>query len=124
MSETKRIRVMCRQVPVVIEYGDGKEEECTIREMMGDASDDYMQSVQDKLEFESDSEGKFRVSGIKSFKGLYSSLLKCTLFHESGEVFSENEVGKLSTSAQKELFNIAQDLNAMTEEAKEKAKNA
>lgn len=122
MSEIKKIKVKCKQTEVILDF-DGKEEVCTIREMLGYASDDYMDSIRDKLEFEADKEGSFKVKGIKSFKGLYSSLLVCTLFHANDKPFTETEIGSLSSSAQKELFNIAQEMNAMTAKTKDAAKN-
>ena len=117
-----KINVKCKETEVILE-NDGKEETCTIREMLGEASDGYMDSIRDKLEFEADADGKFKIKSIKSFKGLYSSLLACTLFHENGKLFTEKEIGELSSSAQKELFNIAQEMNAMTSDSKDKVKN-
>lgn len=122
MSEIRRINVICQKIDVILE-NKGKEEKCQVVEMTGSDSDAYMQSIQDKLEFETDADGKFKVKSIKSFDGLYSSLLVNTLKHENGKSFSADEIGKLSASAQKELFDIAQGLNAVTEAKKEDAKN-
>ena len=123
MSEIRKIKVDCNEIEVILESAGKKDETCTIREMTGSDSDAYMQSIQDKLEFETDSDGKFTVKSIKSFDGLYSSLLVRTLYHENGELFTKDEVGKLSASAQRELFDAAQSLNAITESKKEQAKN-
>lgn len=122
MRELLKISVKCREISVELE-GEKGIEKCVIREMISSDSDDYMESNKEKLEFAVDDKGKLTVKNIKTFKGIYSSLLIRTLFHENGNRFTEDEIGKIPASAQRQLFDAAQELNAITEADKEKAKN-
>ena len=122
MSEIRHITVQCKRIPVVLE-AEGKEEKCSVREMLGSQASQYTKSQSENFDYEIDAEtGEFKITGIKNLAGTELALLSRTLFHENNKAFSEDEINNLSSSAQKELFAIAQDINALTAEAKKDAK--
>ena len=116
------IEAECKETVVTLSF-KGKKEKCLVREMNGTASAEYMKAIGDNIDYQIGEDGKAVIKGIKSFSGMESELLSRSLFHDDGKPFSKDEIAELSASAQRKLFTIAQELNTLTEEAKEQVKN-
>ena len=89
-----------------------------VTELPGDELEDYMNSVKDVVTIEN---GK--VTGMKSFKGMFTSLLKFALLDDEGNKVSVDKVKSWPSRTQKGLFEAAQKLNGLDADAVEEAKN-
>lgn len=116
------IEVECKETPVTLVF-KSKKEKCLVKEMNGTDSANYMKAIGENIDYTIGEDGKATITGIKSFAGMETELLTRSLFHGDGKPFTKDEIDGLSASAQKKLFNVAQELNAITEEAKEELKN-
>lgn len=116
--EPIRVKANLKEVPVIIEDGDGKELNCFLREMTGTKRDKYLNSMSGNLKFIN---GK--VSGLKNYDGVQNRLLTRCLFKPDGEAFDSKELDEFPCSVLNQLFEIAQKLNGLDKDAEDDAKN-
>ena len=115
MSESIKLSLKLEEQHVVLINVAGQEETFILREMSGDDLEGYLESNRDRMDVEVDENGKVRVKSIKSYKGMYSSLLSVCLFKADGTKVTIQEIGKFPHKVQNELFEIAQKLNKLDE---------
>lgn len=124
-EETIRFSLKLQSKSVVLERQDGSEWEVTVNELPGPESEDYQDSIKDRLDVEMDDKGKLKVKSIRTFKGSYESLLKLCLRNKAtGELVPVEQIQAFPASVQKGLFEIAQRLNGLGEDSQAKLKNA
>lgn len=111
MTDSIKLNLRLEEQHIVLINVAGQEEKCVLREMSGDDLEAYLESNRDRLDVEIGENGKMRVKSIKSYKGMYSSLLSACLFKSDGEKVTVQEIGKFPHKVQKELFERAQKLN-------------
>ena len=116
MSESIKLSLKLEEQSVVLINVAGQEETFILREMSGDDLEGYLESNRDRLDVEMGENGKVRVKAIKSYKGMYSSLLAICLYHSGGEKVTAQEIGKFPYKVQKALFERAQKLNKILED--------
>jgi len=107
-----------KEEPVEIENANGDVNEYKIVEMSGEQLETYFSSVQDKVIMK---EGQ--IVGMKSFKGVYTSLLRHTIMDDEGKLVALDVLKTWPSSVQKGLFDIAQKLNGLDTEVEDTAKN-
>ena len=90
----------------------------SIREMAGDDMESYLEENRARVEYEI-KDGKMDVKGVKSYKGIFSSLLKRCLFDASGVKVDPTIIDELPQRIQQPLFDKAQKLNAFTEQSQD-----
>lgn len=112
-----------KKIPVTLENEDGSKTSYFVCELPGPDSEEYMDSSKDRFDFGVSEEGKIKIEGIKTFKGTYESLLVLSMQTADGGKVSVEEIRKWSSTVQKGLFELAQKVNGMTDEAKEEIKN-
>lgn len=95
---------------------------CILMELEGEQLESYMEENRDKMITEIKN-GKLEVVGVKSYKGIYMSLLKRSLHHADGSMYTEDEIKKFPGRVQQKLFKEAQLLSPMTDEAVEQLGN-
>ena len=104
--------------PVNLQNQDGKIEHFEIREMSGLFMERYLEDNKDRAEI-AVVDGKMTIQGIKTYKGMYTSLLKFCLFDEGGNLVSIDVINSLPSRVQKQLFDVAQEVNGFNEEGNE-----
>lgn len=107
-----------KKVPVTLIKDNGEKEKCELRELTGNARDKHISKFIDRAEF--DEKGNF--VRFKSFDGMTVGLLSLSLFHNDGKPFTVEELDKLPSSVLKQLYNKAQEISGLTQEAADTAK--
>jgi hypothetical protein len=119
----KRFCLRLAREEVELESSAGVILKITVNELSGPDSEQYQDSIKDRLTVEVDDKGKMKVKEIKTFKGTYESLLKLTLRDDKGNLIPAETIRTYPASVQKGLFEIAQKLNGLNEEGQEAVKN-
>lgn len=119
-EEIKKFSLRRKQTKIVMENADGLEQEYSIRELSGRERELYLDKVSAKIKY--DENGK--AIGMTSYDGMHSSLLSKCLFDEKGKNVPEETIMEYPSSVVGEIFKIAQEINALGEEAQDEAKNA
>lgn len=96
----------------------GVVEDYTMRELLGNEREAYMNSIINK--FEMTSNGRSRV---KNFTGLQSGLLCRCVYDAEGTLVPEKVLTKWPSRLQSDLYKRAQKMSGMDETAEETAKN-
>ena len=124
MSEPKKYRSERKKEKILLEMPDGTEKPFFLCEMEGDLFEDYMDENKDRLETLIDEEkGTVKIVAIKSYKGMYSSLL-CRCMTDVNDAYVTQEfISGLPLTTRKGLFEDAQRLNAITEDGVAEVKN-
>lgn len=125
MPEPKKYTTERGKTPVVLVLQGGEEKSFFLNEMEGDRFEDYMDENQNRLVTSIDDEkGTIKITGVKSYKGMYSSLLiRCMTEAGTGEYVSAEFINSLPLVTRKGLFEVAQKLNAIVEESDTDLKN-
>jgi hypothetical protein len=116
--EELRLSLKGKEIKVVLETVEGSEDTFTLRELTGKTRDDYLTSNAARMRFNEDG----KVTGVKSFDGLQSSLLSRCMFTETGDLVSAKIIQGFPASAVTALFEKAQELNALDVKGDEAAK--
>ena len=103
---------------VEIENTEGVTETYTINELEGDSLESYLNSQRENMIME-----KGEVVGMKSYKGIYTSLLVHTLVGPDDKTVALTVLKTWPSRVQKGLFEIAQKLNGLDVKSAEEAKN-
>ena len=124
MTEPKKYSTVRKKEKVILEMSDGTEKPFFLCQMEGDLFEDYMDENKDRLETVIDEEkGTVKIVSIKSYKGMYSSLLCRCMTDVNDEYVSSEFISNLPLPTRKGLFEDAQRINAITEEAIAEVKN-
>jgi len=118
MEDLIKLSLKLDEQPVVLTDTTGQEATYSVREMAGDDLESYLESNKERLDVVVGENGKMKVRAIKSYKGMYSSLLSFCLFRASGEKVTVGEIDKYPHKVQKALFETAQKLNKIGDEDK------
>lgn len=122
MAEIIAFDLQVKSQTIHVKDLDGQTKEYTISELSGAEMETYMESMNDRVTTTVDEKGNTKTA-LKSFKGMYASLLSLCLQDNTGTLVSSDRIQKFPTSVQKGMFEIAQNLNGLSEKAVEKAKN-
>lgn len=114
-----KISTRRKTIPVELEDDSGVVRKFTLKELSGPLRDKYLNFQQTKFKFTAD--GKSQT--IKDVTGLYTKLIAESLFDENGNSVPESVIDTWSSSAQSELFKLAQKLSGLDNKAEEDAKN-
>lgn len=105
---------------VEIEDEDGAIKEYYLVEMNGTVRDRWLGQMSARLK--TDSAGK--PTGVRNFEGLQASLIAACLTLSDGITpIGDQEIQKWPSSTQKTLFEACQEMNGLTVEAAQAAKN-
>jgi len=107
-----------KEIPVTLVGSDGVEKNCTLRELDGVRKGDYLEGMKDNIVL---SGGE--VQSVKSFAGLEAALLCLCLYDENNKLMSKDDIQKFPSTVQTALFQNAQELSGLDEDAKAEAKN-
>lgn len=119
MSEVLELSLALREQPVVLIDKDGKKKKYVLRELNGERRDKFLNESSKKITF--DENGK--MSGVADFQGLQSALVAMCLFGENGDNVPEQEIQEsFPCTTIAALFNRAQELSGLTDEAVGQAK--
>lgn len=111
------------EIPVTLKGKDGVKK-CILRELPGNELEAYMESNKDRMDAVV-TDGKVVVKGIKSYKGMFTSLLKRCLFEADGLTrVPEDFIKSLPGRVQQSLFTEAQKLSALTPDEQDKVGNS
>lgn len=116
MSEPLKISVLRKSQPVLLEVEPDKEIQIFVKEMTGAQRDEYFNKMASRTIRDANGE----VTGMKDFKGLYSTLLSLCVYDSEGKAMAESKIQEWPDTAQKALFEIARDLNGLVKEGDEK----
>ena len=105
-----KFSLKCQQELIELESnsGDGSVAEYAIREMNGRDMTEYLNSTRTKVLM---TDGK--VTGMKTFDGMYSNLLARSMWNADGERVLQPDIDLWPSSTQKGLFDIAQKINKL-----------
>jgi hypothetical protein len=92
------------------------DEEYTIRSMSGQLRDEYMQSLHNRS---SNVDGVVRVTKIVGFNT--ELLTRC--LHKDNKLVKAEDIQKWDAETIEQIFQVAQDFNAVDKDARDKAKN-
>ena len=116
MSDILKVSVLRKSQPVLLEIEEGKEVQIFVKEMTGAQRDEYFNKMASRTVRDANGE----VTGMKDFKGLYSTLLSLCVYDSSNKSMSEKDIQEWPDSAQKALFDVARDINGLSKEGDEK----
>ncbi len=119
MAERKKLSLKRKEIEVEIEDTDGNVRVCILRELKGSERDAYINVMHGKMSTAKDG----RVTGVKDFSGLQSSLISKSLYDETNKQIPEQTIDSWPASTQTELFKMAQELSGLGEKAEADAKN-
>jgi len=121
---TEEIQGDLMEVPVIFKTKDGNKK-YTVREMPGDVLNEFLRENQELAEVLTDSKGKIQVkmANFDQLTNTIPSLLKRCLYDENDEIIPFDAIKKMPQRVQKRLFDIAQEVNAMTKDSADKAGN-
>jgi len=108
--ETIRLNLTRKTVDVVLEDSDGRDRNLELRELTGKDRDFYLSGVSERMRY--DPKGK--PLGLKSFKGLQSSLLTLSLYENDKNVQTK-EIEGWPASVQEALFEQAQKISSLNQ---------
>lgn len=116
MSELLKVSVLRKSQPVMLEVAEGDEVKIFVKEMTGAQRDEYFNKMASRTVRDANGE----VTGMKDFKGLYSTLLSLCVYDANNKPMSEKDLQDWPDSAQKALFEVARDINGLSKEDSEK----
>jgi hypothetical protein len=116
MSDPIKISVIRKSQPVSLEVSEGEEILIYIKEMTGAQRDDYFNRMAARTKLDE----KGEIVGVKDYKGLYSGLLSLCTYAADGKPVPEKEIQDWPDTAQKQLFELARDLNNLVREGDSK----
>lgn len=108
-----------QEQPVIVKRKDGTVKNYVLRELTGKQKGQYLNGMNTRLSISEDG----KVTGIKNFDGIETSLLCRCLYNEEGKLVSESELQELPARVLKQLFDAAQTLSGLNKEGTDKAKN-
>lgn len=114
LTFTRRITA----TPVSIETDSGVEE-FELREMKSVERDRYLDSVRSRVKYNA----KGEPMGLKSFEGMHADLVSRCLFRKDGSLVDIKELQEWPCSIVTDIFNAAQKLNRLNEDAEAQEKN-
>ncbi len=122
MSEALEFDLSLAEKPVSLKQKDGQMKHYTLRELPGDELEAYMEENKDRMDTVVEG-GKLTVRGVRSYKGMFTSLLKRALHDEEGKKVSVDEIKAFPARVQQSLFKEAQKLSALETVSEEEAGN-
>ena len=114
----RRFKIKRSSETFVLENESGQELTYTVKEMNGVELEDYLNSSRKNVIM---SDGK--VTGMKSFDGMYANLLSRTVYDENGELVLRPDIDLWPASVQRDLYELAQELNGLSAESASQSKN-
>ena len=106
---------------IPIEMEDGSVVNFQIRRASGEAIEEYLDENADRISTAIGDDGKVKIQNVKSYKGMFVSLLKRCLY-KNDVLVSPQEIASFPHEVQKGLFNDAQMINGLSEEGSTEAK--
>ena len=121
MSEEGVLRLSKKrqEVPVELTAEDGVIEKYVIREMSGKSRELYLEEQKDRMKFGPGG----KMVGLKSFKGLSTSLLVRCMFNESDELVKAADLLDLPSTTLEALGEKAAEINGLNKKGEEEIKN-
>ena len=113
-----RVTLKKREESVEIEQLDGSVLTYFVQEMSGPESEEYLETMKDKIDITSDG----KIIGVKSYLGIHTALLSRCLKDRDRSPVSEDTINSFPSTAQKDLFEIAQRVNGLSKEGIEAVK--
>jgi len=117
--EALKFSLQKQVIPVEMETGPNMVETYHLVELTGKERDKYLDGMSGKMKYNP----KGEPIGLKTFKGLQSSLLCLCLEDANEKKVKESDLEKYPASVVNDLFKAAQKLNALDEEGQKEAKN-
>jgi len=124
MSTVEEIQGDLLEVPVIFKTKSG-DKKYTVREMPGDVLDGFLKENQELVEVLTDERGQINVK-MENFEQLTNSvpsLLQRCLYDDEDNLIPFNVIKKMPQRVQRRLFEIAQEVNAMTKQSADEAGN-
>ena len=109
MADELRLKLEREEVNIILENKEGEEKRYTLKELTGKERNKYLNKMSNRVKIGQDG----KAMGIKNFDGFQSDLLKLSLFDESGEHVSEEDIEEFPSSTQQKLFEKAQKLSGL-----------
>lgn len=106
--------LITKQVPVELANETGKVVTYSLREMVAEHRDQYMQEFKGRLEV--NEEGNAR--GVRNFLSLQADLLALCLYDDKGERVRADVIQKWPASVVQELYTEARRLNSLDQDTK------
>jgi hypothetical protein len=122
MSEATEYDLSLAEKPVNLKQTDGTVKQYTLRELPGDELEAYMEENKDRMDTVVEG-GKIVVRGVRSYKGMFTSLLKRALHNDQGKKVPVEEIKTFPARVQQALFKDAQKLSALETVSEEEAGN-
>lgn len=120
MPDPIRISLARKEQVVEMEGLDGQVRTYTLRELYGDERDNYLNALMARTKVGADG----KVVGAPDVKNIQAGLISKCLYDEQGAPVPLAGVQKFPASAQETLFRVCEEMNLLTEEARERVKKA
>lgn len=118
MSKELRFSSVRQEIPVVLTNENGEDVTFTLREFNDEQRDEY-------LDFMKQAGITGDISQVQSFSGLQSTMVSKCLYDSDGKLVKQSVIKKdFPASVVTALFMKALEINGLTAEALEEAKNA
>jgi len=109
VKETLRFELELKECEIILVDDEGQEKTYMLKELTGKDRNKYLNKMTSRVKVGPNG----KAMGIKSFDGMQSDLLKVSMFHESGEPVTVDEIESLPASTQQKLFDKAQELSGL-----------
>ena len=107
-NEVLKLELEKKEIDVIL-TSDGVDKKFTLKELSGRDRNKYLNKMTNRVKID----GKGKALGIKTFDGFQSDLLQVSLFDESGEAVTVDEIEEMPSSTQLKLFEAAQKLSGL-----------
>lgn len=122
MSDTVKFSLKKKCIEIPIEQEDETIVIYEIRRASGEAIEAYLDENSDRIETAMGADGTVQVKQIKTYKSMFSSLLKHCLWVNDKKMTSA-EIAKFPYDVQRGLFEEAQTINGLNDAGAIEAKN-
>lgn len=120
-ENTPKYSLKRKFIEVPIEREDGTVVNYEIRRASGEDIEAYLDENSNRIATTVGDDGHVRITQIKTYKGMFVSLLKRCLYLD-GKLVPHTEIAKFPMDVQKGLFEDAQKQNGLSNEGAEEAK--
>lgn len=110
MSEPVKFNLKRKKLDILLTNEDGKDVPYILQELSGQEMESYLEDNSTRIETEVADGGKVRIKSIKSYAGMFASLLHLCMRDAKGDSVPVEEINDYPHEVQKSLFELAQKI--------------
>lgn len=118
-TEPVKLTLKLKTIPIELEQEDGLVKTFVLQELTGAERDVYVDLMVKRVK----TNARGEPTGIRSAEGMQAQLLARCLRDEDGGKLEVKEIQNFPSTTLNDLFDLAQELNGLGEEAEDQVKN-